>query len=318
MVSIFSGGINVFRFWGGLFLFFSGLQAAKKNLNKLASPRIKRYLTVLSRHNLVTLITGIVITAFLQSSSAVAVILISLLDTGYIKLKTAALIMLGANLGTTITVQLISLPFSINSLSYILIILSLVLFLLNILTQKNLYRYFLLVLSLASIFLGLNFLASFLDQSLVKSIIIRLLPKTQGNILIYIVVGMMATAFIQSSSALSSIVVLLGHNQLLTLPMAAALIVGSNLGTCITAFLACLKSSCQARLLAVLHLCYNIIGVILILPFYNIFVKIINYSAQNLNHQIANVHTFFNLITIVFIFIFYIWSTKILKIVIYD
>ena len=113
--------------------------------------------------------------------------------------------------------------------------------------------------------------------------------------------GIIITSIFQSSSAINGIIVSLAHNNIIKLPVAVAISLGSNVGTCITAFWASLTSNTTSKKLALGHFLFNIIGVILILIIYDFFIVIIKFTSNNLFRQIANAHTLFNLINVVFL-----------------
>ncbi|MTI60653.1 MAG: Na/Pi cotransporter family protein [Firmicutes bacterium] len=284
----------------GLFLFLIGLEGSKKGVESISSAGFEGILHKLASNLPSSIFTGIIVTAILQSSSAVSIVLISLLESGLISVKSALAILLGANIGTTFTVQLISFPV-LNTYPY-LIILGLFLIILGCLTFNKIKMLGFILISFGVIFAGLNMMSAFFQREEVAVFIKYLLIKSGNNVLLNILLGMMITAVIQSSSAVTGITVSLAVANLITLPAAIAIALGSNIGTCITAYLASINCEREAKILANGHFIFNIIGVVLLLPVFDKFVYFINLTSTSLIRQIANAHTIFNIFNL-FVFL---------------
>jgi phosphate:Na+ symporter len=293
----------MFIFFSGLALFLIGLEGSKRFLKSLSSSGIENKLKKLSKKHFLSLLLGILVTGILQSSSAVSIILIALIEGNLINLKTALLIMMGANIGTTLTVQLISLP--ILSFYPFIIIGGILLVFIgycsflrklffnvfnfivdNLNSDINRFKFAifynrkanffnnkyikigLILISFGVIFAGLEIMKGYFNNLQVRNIIHNLLIN-YGNKRIYgITIGIIITSLFQSSSAVTGIIVSLSYNNIITLPTAIAISLGTNIGTCITAFWASLTSGKTAKNLALGHFLFNTLGVIFIYIFF--------------------------------------------------
>ncbi len=253
----------------------------------------------LDNNILLSFLIGILITAILQSSSAVSVILISLIEARALTLKPAIAIILGANIGTTFTVQLISFPI----LSYYpyLIIIGLILIIVGIFTNKKIFFFGTAILCFAVVFAGLVIMTDFFKLTEVRQTIQTILKYAESNIYLGIFIGTLTTAIIQSSSAVTGITVSLAMNNLITLSSAIAIALGSNIGTCVTAFLASINAGNLSKTMAKGHFIFNLLGVIVLIPLFPIFEYIVINTSDHLVRQIANAHTIFNIFNVIIV-----------------
>lgn len=280
----------------GLLLFLVGIEGCKEGMNQAVSGKFKNLLLNMPDSLLPSIFIGIIFTAIIQSSSAVTVILISLLETKLVKFKTAIGIVLGANIGTTVTVQIITLP--ITKIYLYIILLGVVMFILSIPgNNKNIKYTGIVILSFGLVFMGLELMTGYFFKN--THTIRFLLLKTADNIGYGLLGGAFITSIIQSSSAVTGIIVSLGKTGLISLPAAVAIALGSNVGTCVTAFIASINCGRISRSLAKGHLIFNILGVLAVMPFFNYLIKIIELSSTDLVRQIANGHTIFNIFNVI-------------------
>ncbi|NLJ83699.1 MAG: Na/Pi cotransporter family protein [Halanaerobiaceae bacterium] len=288
-------------FISGLFLFLTGLEGSKWAIKSLVNKRIKDLIISLDKHLYLSILIGIIITAIIQSSSAVSVILIGLLEAGAISLKPAIGIMLGANIGTTVTAQILTFPV-INYYPY-LIALGLALALIGIFIRKRTFFYIgSSILFFGIVFAGLILMTFFFESPEKRRLIESFLLYSSKNIYLGILTGTIITAIIQSSSALTGVIIGLAFNELINLRTSIALILGSNMGTCFTAYLASINASPVSQKLARAHFIFNILGVLALVPFYFLFENLVRASSQELSRQIANAQTIFNIYnTLVFL-----------------
>ncbi|MFW5998647.1 MAG: Na/Pi cotransporter family protein [Bacillota bacterium] len=286
----------MFIFIVGFFLFLIGLELAKKGLQKLAGTGIKNSLTKIQDHKYLSLSTGIFFTSVLQSSSAVSIILIGLIEAELMDFKNAFIIMLGANIGTTVTVQLISFPV-LSSYPYLII--TGILFLIFGFFNKLFLKLGKIVIAFGLVFFGLDLMTSIFVNPEIRMIFYSWFSRYGHNNYYGIIFGLISTALVQSSSAVTGILVTLGRNNIIGLSEAVAIAAGSNIGTCFTAFLASFNSGKTSRKLAIGHLFFNLTGVLILLAIYDIFIKIVSLTNTNLSHQIANAHTIFNILTVI-------------------
>lgn len=281
-------------FISGLLLFLGGLEGSKWAIKSLVNDRLKSLIVSLDKHLYLSIIIGIIITAIMQSSSAVSVILIGLVEAGAISLKPAIGIMIGANIGTTVTGQILTFPI-VNYYLH-LIVLGLAIVLIGIFGRKRTLFYIgNSILFFGIVFAGLILMTVFFESPEKRQLIERILQYSSKNIYLGILTGTITTAIIQSSSALTGVVIGLAFNRLINLRTAIALILGSNLGTCFTAFLASINSGPISQKLTRGHFFFNLLGVAALIPFYFIFENIVRSSSQELTRQIANAQTFFNI-----------------------
>ncbi|MCG8516330.1 MAG: Na/Pi symporter [Halanaerobiales bacterium] len=277
----------------GLFLFLLGLEGTKRSIKIIATAKIKAILQGLSENIFLAVLIGTIITAVLQSSSAVTIILIALLEAGLLNIRSAMGIVLGANIGTTVTVQIISLP--ILSFFPLIIISGVVLILIGIIFRSKIFFGGLAIFSFGIVLAGLELMTGYFQNPGTHRLIEHCLAYSGTNPYKGILVGILITGVIQSSSLVTGITVVLANNNLITLASAVAITLGSNIGTCVTAFIASINSGQVARSMVWGHFFFNLIGVLVILPCLGWLIALVRMSSPNLVRQIANAHTLFNL-----------------------
>jgi len=298
---------------GGLGLFVLGMKMMTEGLQMSAGRRIKKILSAVSANRVVGCITGAGITAMVQSSSATTVMLIGFVSAGLMTLQQAVGVILGANVGTTVTAQLIAFKLTKAALPAIAIGVSLKFF-----TKKKKYRYIGdVILGFGLLFFGMTVMK--LGLSPIKSdpafieFFTKFDPGSIGGLLLCVMVGAFLTITVQSSSATVGLTMTLATQGLLTFPGAMALVLGENIGTTITAELATIGSTnINAHRAARAHTMFNVIGVGLMLLIFPYFVGIIEFitgqlgagpansvvngEVVNVARYIANGHTIFNVL----------------------
>lgn len=281
-------------FCTGFFLFLGGLEGCKWSIKNVITGRVKNIIISLDNHTIFSIIIGILIASIMQSSSAVSMILISLIESRTLSLKSAICIMLGANIGTTITVQIISLPV-LNYFPYLIIIAVTINIIAKIFNKKRYLYLGTYIFFFAVVFAGLLLMSNFFKLPANTRLIMNILKYSSKKLHLGLITGTIITAIIQSSSAVTGIVLSLALNQMISLKTAVAVTLGSNIGTCITAFLASINAGNTSKKLAKSHFLFNLIGVISILPVFTLFINLITITCTYLSGQIANAHTFFNI-----------------------
>lgn len=294
---------------GGLAIFLFGCNFLSSNLRKSASYQFQNILNKLSKNKLTGFISGIIFTFIFQSSSATSVMLVSLVNSGIINLSKAIPILFGSAVGTTLTVQIIAFKLT----DYALLILALG-FLINIIEKPLLKNIGGAILGLGFIFYGMHIMSTsmqpFKNVSLIANIILKL-----ENPLIGILVGLILTAIIQSSAAFIGIILILSTQNLISLNASIPLILGTNIGTTITAILASINASRESKQVAISYFLFKFLGIFLIIPWIDGFanlVKSVTYSISEIFHvynltgleirEIANAHTIYNtLIALLFL-----------------
>lgn len=289
-------------FGTGTMLLLYGVSVMARGLESAAGGLLEKTMVSLTANPWRACLTGTVVTALVQSSTAVTVVTVGLVNAGLLTLSRAVGIVYGANLGTTMTAQILaySLRLNIFLLGPYLFLLGLPLF---ILLKKSPLRYLgKVTMGIGMLFSGLLLLNAGVPY-LENNASLKSLFVYYGSIpFVGIVLGFVSTALVHSSSATVGIVMLLGMGGLLDLPAAIAIMLGDNVGTCVTAQLASLGGRIQARRVAWAHTLYNLLCVLLALPFLPAFSNLIRFVTNvlqpgaGLDAQIANAHTIFNLL----------------------
>jgi phosphate:Na+ symporter len=280
----------VFHIVGGLALFLYGLFLLSGGFKKFAGSKIKDFLAKLTANPVKGIGLGAFFTVLIQSSSVMVVTLIGLLNAGLLSLGQAISVMVGEEIGTTITAQLIAFKVGLYALPVIAIG-----FVFYFFSKRQKFVYIgQVLLGFGILFLGMTFMSQGAKPLSQLPFFENMLTVFSQHILLGVLAGMIFTFLIQSSSATSGLVIAMGLQGVITLPVAIALILGANLGTCITGFLAALPSSLNAKRLALAQFLKNLIGVIILLPLLASFVDLIELTSNDLARQIANAHTVFN------------------------
>ena len=280
---------------GGLALFLYGMQMMSSGLEAAAGNRMKRILERLTSNRFLGVAVGAGITAVIQSSSATTVMVVGFVNSGMMTLSQAVWIIMGANIGTTITGQLIALDVGALAPLFAFCGVALVVFL----KKAVFHHYGQIIAGLGILFIGMEMMSSAMMPLRESEAFINLMTQF-SNPLLGILAGMIFTAFIQSSSASVGILQALVASGLIGLPSAVYVLFGQNIGTCITAVLAAIGTSRNAKRTTVLHLLFNVIGTTLFTlacMFTPLTPLVASFTPGNLPAQIANMHTVFNVVT---------------------
>lgn len=283
----------LFGMIGGVALLLLGITMMGHGLERAAGNSLRKILSALTNNLLMGVGLGTVVTSIIQSSSAVTVLVVGFVNAGLMTLKQALGVIYGANIGTTMTGQIMRLKITDYALPIIAIGV-----VINLAAKsdrlKNLGN---AITGFGILFLGLTTLGSGADYVKNNPWLQELIINYTKNPLAAVAIGAFATAIIQSSSASTGLVIALAQVGLLDFHSAAGIVLGNNIGTCITAWLASLHTDRAARRTAYAHVLFNITGVTLILPFFDQAVKFIQTTAPDVVGQIANIHTLFNIST---------------------
>ncbi len=291
----------IFGLIGGTALLMYGVDKMGEGLEKASGDMMKKILSVLTGNIFVAFIVGTILTALVQSSTAITVLTVGFVNAGLMKLPQALGIIYGANIGTTITAQLMhfSLGFKLTDIALPVLGVG---FLIGYLSKNNTIKNLGdALMGFGMMFLGLKILNSgvpFMQQSET----LKYFFETYASIpVVGILMGALATALVHSSSATVGLVMVLGQAGLIDINTAVYIMLGDNIGTCITAQLASLTGNIQARRTAWAHTLYNIFGVVVTWIAFRPFVYSINWITNYLQPnggitaQIANSHTLFNI-----------------------
>ena len=280
---------------GGLALFLYGMQMMGQGLEAAAGNKMKQLLEKLTANRFMGVAVGAGITAVIQSSSATTVMVVGFVNSGMMNLRQAVWIIMGANIGTTITGQLIALDVGAMAPLFAFAGVAMVTFVKN---QKAQHIGEILA-GLGILFIGMEMMSEAMLPLRELPAFIDLITKF-SNPLIGILAGALFTAVIQSSSASVGILQALATSGVIGLPSAVYVLFGQNIGTCITAVLASIGTSRNAKRTTVIHLMFNIIGTIvftiicMVTPLVSLVESFTPYGPAA---QIANMHTLFNIVT---------------------
>lgn len=280
---------------GGLALFLYGMQMMSSGLEAAAGNRMKGILEKLTSNPILGVIVGAGITAVIQSSSATTVMVVGFVNSGMLSLQQAVWIIMGANIGTTITGQLIALD--VGAIAPLLAFAGVAVVTFS--KKQTVQHYGQIVAGLGILFLGMEMMSSAMSPLRDSETFISLMTQF-GNPVIGILVGAVFTAIIQSSSASVGILQTLAIGGLIDLPNAVFVLFGQNIGTCITAVLASIGTSRNAKRTTIIHLTFNIIGTIsftIVCILTPLTTVVQNFTPDNPAAQIANMHTLFNVVT---------------------
>ncbi|MEE1355323.1 MAG: Na/Pi cotransporter family protein, partial [Absicoccus porci] len=280
---------------GGLALFLYGMQMMSGGLEAAAGDRMKSILEKLTTNRFVGILLGCVVTMIIQSSSATTVMVVGFVNAQMMALRQAVWVIMGANIGTTITGQLIALDIGAIAPLIAFIGVAMVLFLKGE-TKRQVGE---IIAGLGILFLGMNMMSSAMMPLRHSDAFINLVSNF-SNPLIGILVGAGFTALIQSSSASVGVMQALALSGIIDLHTAVYVLFGQNIGTCITAVLASIGAGREAKQTTIIHLSFNIIGTIIftiICMSTPLTDWVISWTPTNAPKQIANMHTLFNVCT---------------------
>ncbi|MDX1695929.1 MAG: Na/Pi symporter [Ketobacteraceae bacterium] len=278
-------------------LFVFGLENFSKEIERLSGERFRKFLGSVTKVPVIGLVIGALVTAIIQSSSATSVIAISLVNAGVLSFKNSLGIIFGANIGTTITAQLIA--FKLTAFAPIFIIIG---FLMSII--KSRYSIFgKAIFYFGFVFFSLNLISSSLQPLQSNEALIQALTQPQ-NPIFAILFGCLFTAVVQSSSVTTGLAVIFTQQGMLSLENAVPLIMGANIGTTATALIAMFSMDVAAKKTAMSHFLFNFIGVLMFLPLLLLFGHKLNEVTVAPAVALANIHLVFNVAASVIFIIF--------------
>ena len=286
---------NLFSMLGGLALFLYGMNMMSNGLEMAAGDKMKTILEKLTSNRILGVLVGALVTAIIQSSSATTVMVVGFVNSGLMSLTSAVWVIMGANIGTTITGQLIAIDITAIAPLIAFIGVAMIVFF----KSQKLDAIGGVIGGLGILFIGMETMSSAMIPLRTMPEFVGLISKFQ-NPFIGILVGALFTALIQSSSASVGILQALAKSGVMTLSSSIYVLFGQNIGTCITSVLASIGTSKNAKRTTVIHLSFNIIGTVLfvtismLFPFADLVQSL---TPSNVAAQIANVHTIFNVTT---------------------
>lgn len=300
--------LNLLSLFGSLALFLFGMKTMSEGLEKFAGDRLRAILAAMTKNRVMGVVTGIVITAMIQSSSATTVMVVSFVNAGLMSLTQAIGVIMGANVGTTVTAWMISaIGFKVNiaALTLPLLCVGMPLIFSSISKRKSVGEF---IFGFAFLFMGLSYLQqSATDLNIgvyVANILAGMADGGFLTILLFVVVGALVTMLVQASAATMAITLMLFdmHIQGFGFEQAAALAMGQNIGTTITAFMASLTANTQAKRAALAHMFFNVFGVLVVLIMFYPFCDAVTWIVTNVLHagdndlfRLSAFHTAFNI-----------------------
>ncbi len=300
--------LNILSLLGSLGLFLFGMKTMSEGLEKFAGDRLRSVLAAMTKNRFMGVLTGIVVTALIQSSSATTVMVVSFVNAGLMNLVQAIGVIMGANVGTTVTAWIISaIGFKVNIASLALPLLA---FGIPLIFSKKNKRKSVgeFIFGFAFLFMGLSFLQQAATDLDIGSMVATMLAEVADGgfltIILFVIVGALVTMLVQASAATMAITLMLFDMAIpgFGLEQAAALAMGQNIGTTITAFMASMTAGTQARRAALAHMFFNVFGVIVVLmmfyPFCDVvswFVEDVMKAGDNALFKLSMFHTAFNI-----------------------
>ena len=308
-VDWFQSGMGLF---GGLALFLAGLDQLTEGLKMAAGDALKNILQKLTGNRIMGVITGTVVTGLLNSSSVTTVLVIGFVTVEIMTLQQSVAVIMGANIGSTVTAQLLA----FNITQYALLPVAIGFFMTFAAKQDKIRYYGMILMGLGMVFYGMGVMSEAMAPLRTYEPFINFLEQMKNPIL-GILAGALFTGIVQSSAATVGISIALAAEGLLSLPAGIALALGANIGTCVTALLASMGKPVEAVRTSIVHVLFNVLGVLIWLPFITYLADIsialspvadglqgMKKMAYEVPRQIANANTFFNIAN-VFIFIFF-------------
>lgn len=308
---------------GSLAFFLYGMKIMSEGLQKFAGDRLRKILTAMTTNRVTGVFTGFLITALIQSSSATTVMVVSFVNAGLLTLAQSIGVIMGANIGTTVTAWIISIfGFKVDIAAFSLPLLALGV--IPLFSKNNSRKYIgEFIFGFAFLFMGLSFLKSNAPDLSQNPEMLAFVQNYTGHgflsILLFVAIGSILTMLVQSSSATMAITLVMCANGWIGFEHGAALVLGENIGTTITANLAAITGNTEAKRAALAHLGFNLFGVIWVLILFKPFTDGINWFVQDVMHssdaavavsfKLSTFHTVFNICNVAIL----IWFVNLIK-----
>lgn len=289
----------VVALFSGLALFLYGMNAMSDGLEKVAGNRLKRIVELFTKNTVVGVFVGAFVTMLVQSSSATTVMVVGFVNAGIMNLTQAVGLIMGANIGTTITAQMVAFKLT-DAAPYAITIGVAMLFFGKNAKMKN-YAY--VIFGFGLLFLGMHQMGVAMkplkNMPAFQEVVVMLSSPGVLNSLLGVLIGLGFTALIQSSSATTALLVTMASEGTITIDAAFPMILGANIGTCVTAMLSSVGANKTAKKAALMHLFFNVFGSLLFLILFIVFrtpaSELLHNIGGDATRQIANIHTIFNI-----------------------
>ena len=308
---------------GSLGLFLYGMKIMSEGLQKVAGDRLRSILTAMTTNRVTGVLTGVLITALIQSSSATTVMVVSFVNAGLLTLAESISVIMGANIGTTVTAWIISIfGFKVDMAAFALPLLAIALPLIfsGKSNRKSVGEF---IFSFSFLFMGLSYLkANAPDLNANPEMLAFVQNYTDMgffSILLFLFIGTILTMIVQASAATMAITLIMCANGWISLELGAALVLGENIGTTITANLAALTANTQAKRAALAHFVFNVFGVIWVLIIFHPFMQLVNWVVDTffqtsnpevaISYKLSAFHSIFNICNVCIL----IWGVKLIE-----
>ncbi len=281
---------SLFTMFGGLGLFIYGMRIMGEGLEGAAGDRLKSLLELLTRNRFLGVIVGALVTAIIQSSSATTVMVVGLVNAGIMDLSQAIGVIMGANIGTTVTAQLIA--FKLTKLALPAIGLGTIIVIFG---RNKIQRYIgQVVLGFGLLFFGMQTMETALKPLAKLPEFVNFMTSFSKTPILGVIAGFLTTGLVQSSSATIGILQALASQGIVNMSIALPILFGDNIGTCVTALLSSIGTNITARRAAVFHLTFNVVGTLVFLLILPVVEMAVSLTSADPVRQIANAHTLFN------------------------
>lgn len=288
----------LFNIVGGTSLLLYGMRTASDGLQHAAGTRLRSWLSRLTSRRWMAVIVGAIVTAFLQSSSATTVMLVGFVSAGFMSLEQTIGVILGADIGTTVTVQLLA--FNITQYALLLVALGVPLILA---TRQKQYNYLgQVLLGFGFIFLAIKLIGDTTAPLKQDPTVDQSLVNLASNPALAMILAMVLTILIQSSAGTIGLALTLATQGLVPLTLALPIIFGANIGTSAAALFSSIGATREAQRVAVAHALFKVVGVLLCFPFIGALAGLVAQTAPDTPRQIANAHTLFNVAITLIVF----------------
>ena len=278
--------LQILTLLGSLAMFLYGMSLMSGGLQKMAGNRLRVFMAKMTSNTFKCILTGIVVTAMVQSSTATTLLIVSFVNAGLLALGSAIAVIMGANIGTTVTAWIFALSFGGGSWSIATIAIPLMFFAFLGLNSKKYANLGEFLMGFALLFLGLSILKEtstvLLDNEGVRSFLSTLSGYGIWSIFLFMLAGAIITLMLQSSATATAITMVLVAQGYIPFTMATAMVLGSNLGTTVTSNIAAAVANQSAKRTARAHFLFNLFGVILALIFFKPFIKLVGLTVEAL------------------------------------
>ena len=288
----FSFFLIIIGLFGGMGMFLYGMEMMSDGMKMTAGNSMRAILKKLTSNRFIAVFVGAFITMIIQSSSATTVMLVSFVNSGLLNFVQALGVILGSNIGSTVTAQIVA--FKVTDYALLLIAVGSIM---TLFSKKDSAKHIgFVILGFGLLFYGMKVMSDTM-KPLRTDPTFNIILTSFENPFLGIIAGAVFTALIQSSSATTGIVITLASSGSITLEAGIPLILGANIGTCITALLAGLKATRDAKRVAIGHVLFNVIGVLVFCFWIPTFADLVAQTTDNVPRQIANAHTIFNIVS---------------------